>query len=98
MGMAEYIAKRFIGKEICLELDNNEAETITYADFLALNKEIFQGVVKAVEDGVLELDIPLVGVIPINCEYIKMIWKPGLDWHKIPKGSITGRPITANRR
>jgi hypothetical protein len=97
MGMAEYIAARFKGREICLDLDD-ESETIAYAEVWALNKEIFQGVVRDVVDGVLEFEMAGTGVIAINCDYIKIAWLPGVDWRQATKGSITKRPLTPNRR
>jgi hypothetical protein len=98
MGMAEYIAKKYMGKEICIDLDD-EAETIVYSEIWAKNKEIIQGIVKSVEEGVLELDVFSVGVVvAINGDYIKAVWKPGVDWRKFSKGSVTGQPMSANRR
>lgn len=92
MGMAEYIAKRFIGKEICVAMDE-EAETITYAEVWAQNKEYFQGFPKQVDEGVMEFDIPDVGIVHINCDHVKMMWEPSFNWRRAIKASLTGKPI-----
>lgn len=97
MGMAEYIAQKFKGKEICMDLDD-ESETISYAEIWAKNKELFQGRVHDVVAGVVELELPGVGIIGINADFIKVAWEPGLDWRGATKGSLTGRPLSANRR
>jgi len=97
MGMAEYIAKKFMGEEIWVDLDD-EAETVVYSEVWAKNREIIRGIVRTVEEGVLEFEIPTVGVIYINCDCIKVLWKPGIDWRKATKGSFTNRLLSANRR
>jgi hypothetical protein len=98
MGMAEYIIKRFIGKEICVALDE-EVETITYAEVWCQNKEYFQGFVKQIDDGVLEFEVPGVGIVYIGCDYIKMMWEPSsFDWRKAIKASLTGKPISPSGR
>lgn len=97
MGMAEYLAKRFIGKEICVALDE-DAETITYAEVWAHNKEYFQGYANSVEDGVLEFEVPGVGIVHINCDHIKMVWEPSFNWRKAVKASLTGKPIAPSGR
>lgn len=97
MGMAEYIAKRFLGKEICVALDD-DVETVTYAEVWTHNKAYFHGVAKNVEEGILELHIPNVGVAHINCEFIKMAWEPSFSWRKAVKVSMTDKTVTPSGR
>jgi len=97
MGMAEYIAQKFMGKKICMDLDD-ESETISYAEIWAKNKEIFEGFVHDVVAGVVELKLKDGSVVAINEDFIKVVWEPGLDWRQATKGSLTGRPLSANRR
>jgi hypothetical protein len=97
MGMAEYIAQKFMGREICMDLDD-ESETIFYAEIWAKNKELFQGLVHDVVAGVVELELPGTGIIGINADFIKVVWEPSLNWRGATKGSLTGRPLSANRR
>lgn len=97
MGVAEYIFKRFIGKEICVALDE-EAETITYAEVWAQNKEFFQGIAKNVDENMLEFFVPDVGTVHINCDHIKMVWEPSFNWRKAIKASLTGTPVASMKR
>ncbi len=98
MGMAEYLAKRFIGKEICVTV-GEDAEVITYAEVWATNKEYFHGLAKQVDEGVLELEVPDAGVVHINCDYIKLVWEPpSFVWRKAIKASLTGKPIAPSGR
>ncbi len=97
MGMAEYLTKRFIGKEICVAIDE-EAETITYAELWAHNKEYFHGFAKCVDEGVLEFEVPEIGTVHINCNCIKMVWEPSFNWRKAVKVSLTGKPIAPSGR
>jgi len=95
--MAEYITKRFVGKELCVHC-GGEVETITYAEVWANNKEYFHGVVMAVEDDVLELEIYGVGMARIACAHIMMVWEPSFSWRKAVKASLTDRPIAPSGR
>jgi hypothetical protein len=97
MGMAEYITKRFLGKEICVSLDD-DVETITYAEVWTHNKAYFHGIVKSVEEGVLELEIDKVGVAHINCNCIKMAWESSFIWRKAIKVFMTDKAATPSGR
>jgi hypothetical protein len=99
MGMATYLAKRFMGKEICVVV-GEDAETITYAEVWAQNKEYFQGFIRGVDEdeGVLEFEVPGVGVVHINGDHIKMSWEPSFNWRKAIKASLTGKPIAPSGR
>jgi len=98
MGVSDYLAKRFIGKEICVALDDDDVETVIYADAWAHNKAYFHGIVIAIEDGMLELDIPSVGHAHFNCDFIKMVWEPPFSWRKAIKVSLTNKPLTPSGR
>jgi len=97
MGISDYMAKRFLNKEMCIMLDD-DVETVTYAEVWTHNKAFFQGIVKSIEEGILEFEIPNVGIAYINCEFIKMIWEPSFSWRKAVKVSMTDKPVTPSGR
>jgi len=96
MGSSKYLAK-FVGKEICVSLDN-DVETITYAEVWAHNKAYFRGIVRNVEDGWMEFEVPNVGVTHINCEAIEMVWEPSFNWRKAIKLSLTDKTVSPSGR
>lgn len=71
MGLSNFIKSRFLGKELCIFF-NETAETLTYVDRWAQNKEYFKGIVEEVEDNVIVLNIPNSGRAYINCDFIVM--------------------------
>lgn len=94
MGVAKFIFNRFIDEEICIAFDE-DAETITYAEVWAQNKEYFQGIAKSIDENMLEFYVPDVGTVYINCDHIKMIWKPySFNWRQAIRASLTGKPIS----
>jgi hypothetical protein len=97
MAKADYLAKRFVGKELCVAI-GSDVETITYAEVWANNKAYFRGIVRNVEDGWMELEIPGVGTTHINCESIEMVWEPPFSWRKAVRGSLTDKPIAPSGR
>ena len=92
MSLATFLTEKMIGKELCVSL-GNDAETITYNQYWTSNKEFFQGIVKNVTHGVLELNIPDYGIIWINCSEIESFWKPGFKYHQAIRATVTARPI-----
>lgn len=96
MAGTDYL-KRFMGKEICISLDN-DVETITYAEVWAHNKAYFRGFVRNVEDGWVEFEIPEVGTAHINCAAIEMVWEPSFNWRKAIKLSLTDRSVSPSGR
>lgn len=98
MGLANFIKKRFIGKEICISC-GEMAETLTFAETWATNKELLYGTVEDVEDEVIVLLVPGSDLpIYINSKHIISFWEPGLDYHKIVRTSLTSRMFGANRK
>jgi hypothetical protein len=97
MGIAEFIKSRFLGGTLCVYLGES-AETITYDQAWAANKEFFKGIVQEVEDGVLCLEVEGVGVLYINCEQIQSVWQPPFDYHQAVSTSLTRRLAGARRK
>lgn len=92
MSLADFLKEKMIDEELCVSL-GNEAETITYNQYWTANKEFFQGIVKNITHGVLELNIPEYGTIWINCFEIESFWKPGFKYHQAIRATVTSRPI-----
>ena len=82
MGLANFIKKRFLNKEICLSINNGESETVIYEERWLQNRECFQGVVEGVEDGVIILNISNIGIVFINSDDISYFWLPNVDIYK----------------
>ena len=97
MGAAEFIKNRFLNKELYVSCGES-AETLTYDQVWAANKEFLYGVVLEVEENVLVLDVPNNGVLYINCDNIVNFWEPGLDYHSAVRTSLTRRAIGAKRK
>ena len=99
MGMASFIAKKFMGEEICIYL-GDEAESIKYEQASASNKMYLRGVVVEVyeEDDVVGLEIDG-SIIYVDSSWnIKILWRPGFDIHKATKTSLTRRMVGARRK
>jgi len=96
MGVSEFIKNRFLGEELAIFV-GEAAETITYDQSWASNKEYFQGIVEEVEDGVVALSIPEVGNIYINADNILTFWEPPFDYVKAIKTSLTKKMVGINR-
>lgn len=97
MGTAEFIKGKFLGQPLYVSCGET-AETITYDQAWAANKEFLYGIVEDVESGILTLAIPNCGIIYINCENIVCFWEPGLDYHQAVRTSLTRRVIGAKRK
>lgn len=97
MSVGDFIKNRFVGTELYISCGEN-AETITFSDSWAANKEFFFGTVIDVEENVLILEIPENGRIYINCDTIISFWELGLDYHKSVKTSLTRRAFGARRK
>lgn len=97
MGAAEFIKNRFLGERIYISCGEN-AETITYDQAWAANKEFLYGTVLEVEENVLVLEVPENGVIYINCDHIISFWEPGVDYHRAVRTSLTRRVVGAKRK
>lgn len=97
MGIANFIKKHFIGKEICITLLGGEAETLNYDQSSASNREFFRGLVEDVEEGVVVLNIEDQGTIYITENFIRCFWEPSFDYHKALNTSITKKMVGARR-
>jgi hypothetical protein len=97
MGVAEFINNNLLGEEIFIFLGEN-AETITYDQSWAANKEFFCGIVEDISDNILSLNISGSGIIYINCDQIVSFWRPGFNYHKAIRTSLTNRMIGARRK
>ncbi len=97
MGAAEFIASRFVDKEIYISC-GDVAETITYDQAWAANKEFFFGTVLGVEEGIVILEVPENGILYINGENIVSFWEPGVDYHQVVRTSLTRRVVGARRK
>ena len=81
MAIAEYIGNKFLNREVCVSVNNNDTETILYDGIWTLNREFFKGVVKEACDGVVVLDIQDIGLVYINGESISYFYEPDLNIH-----------------
>jgi len=99
MAVGDFIKNRFLDQEIFISCGEN-AETITYDQAWAANKEFLRGIVVDVdtENNVLELEIPENGIIYINCDHIISFWEPPLDYHRSVATSLTRRVVGAKRK
>jgi hypothetical protein len=95
MSVAQFIKSHFLGKEIVVFF-NETAETLTYVDRWAQNKEYFKGFVVDVEDGVLVMDVSGAGRMYVNCEHIVLFWEEPFNYLKAQSVSITGKMITSS--
>ena len=95
MGLAKFINDRFLKQKIIFFMDS-EAETLTYSESWASNKEFFEGVVEEVdlESGIIVLNIEDVGLLFINEHYVKSFWRPGFDYIKAIKTSLTNKMVS----
>lgn len=96
MGFATFIEEKFIGKEICVFIDN-DAESIIYDQSWVANKVYFRGVASEITDNILTLHIENVGNIYISCDEIVAIWEPPFEYHKAIRTSLTGRMVGARK-
>lgn len=102
MSIASFIKNKFLGKELCVYLDQS-VETISYEQATSDNKEYFRGIVKDIEDienyhAVLTLEIKDVGIIYINTSQIVSFWEPSFSYYDSVYASITKRPVGGSRR
>jgi len=98
MGIANYISKNFLGKEICVFL-GDEAETIQYNQASPVNWAYYRGIVEEVdvEDEVVVLNIENVGKMYIDATYtMKAFWEPAFSLHKAMTTSLTRKMVGAN--
>jgi len=96
MGMAEFLENRMKGEEICVSL-GQDAETVTFDQYWTSNREFFQGKVACVQDGVLELEIAGQGSVWIACSEIQAMWRPGFNYYRAVRATVTGRPQGGRR-
>lgn len=100
MSIATFIRDKFIGKELCVYLDQS-VETISYEQADSDNKEYFRGVVQDIEDDgsyhtIMTLRIENVGVIYVNTSQIVSFWEPDkFDYYRGISASITKKPVGA---
>ena len=96
MGMGAFLQKRFLNKRICLYLEE-EAETLLFSETWQQNKEFLDGVLKAVEDGVLVFFVEGAGtgIVYIDSEWVKMAWEPGFSYRDAVRGAMTNEKIGA---
>jgi hypothetical protein len=92
MGTAKFIQKHFMGRELCVSIGAS-AETISYEQSDADNKEYFRGIVKDIDNGILTLEIKDSGIIYINCYNIQCFWQHPFDYYHAINTSITRKPI-----
>jgi hypothetical protein len=95
MGIANYINKKFLGKEICIFL-GDEAETINYNQASPVNWAYYRGIVEEVdvEDEVIVLNIEGSGRMYIDATYaMKAFWGPEFSLHKAMRTSLTRRMV-----
>jgi hypothetical protein len=100
MGIANYIRKNFLGKEICIFL-GDDAETINYDQASPVNWAYYRGTVEDVdvEDGVIVLNIPDVGRMYVDSTYsLKAFWEPSFDLYRAMSTSITKKMIGPNKQ
>jgi hypothetical protein len=94
MGMAEFLKKKFLKKEICVYL-GEAVETLTYEQSWAQNKEYFRGKLLSVDEGVAELFIEGTGTIYINSESIDTVWEPTFHYASAVSASLTKKPLSS---
>ncbi len=75
MSVADYVKKRFFGKELCISVNNGETETVSYDGVNSMNREYLRGIVVEAEDDVVALDIAGWGIIHINTWDISFFWE-----------------------
>jgi len=92
MGFAEFLAKRFIGQEVCVSINDGESETICLEQTWRWNREYFMGTVKKIEEGIIILEICGEGEIYINPDQISYIWQKPLNPHKTMRTALTKKP------
>lgn len=96
MGMAEFLEKKFLGKEICVYA-GEDVEILTYNEAWANNKEYFRGILKEIDEGVLTLEIEGHGIIYIDAAQVKFVWQEPFRYGAAIKASLTNRPVGAQR-
>ena len=89
MGVADYIKKKFLGKELCISVNNGETETILYECIWSQNREYLQGVVTEAEDDVIVLEITHWGLMYVNGKEISFFWEPGRNLHEAFHAALT---------
>lgn len=81
MGFGQFIKKKFLGKEVCVSLADNDTETLLLEQFWNVSKDFFKGIVKEVVEDIVVLEIPNKGVIFVNPDQIVYMWEPPFDAH-----------------
>lgn len=102
MSTASFIKEKFIGKELCVYLDQS-VETISYEQASSDNKEYFRGVVVDIDDieayhAVMTFNIENSGTIYINTSCIVSFWEPSFNYYSAISASITKKPVGGSRR
>jgi hypothetical protein len=88
MSAADFIKKRFLGKELCIFF-GNDVETLALEQSWMYNKEFFRGVIEEVEDDIIVLSIQNNGHLYIHADTIISFWEPDFDYHKAVSASLT---------
>lgn len=98
--MSDFIKKKFMGEEICVWV-GQDAESISYDQFMLNNVSFFKGIVVDVEHDILTLNIPEVGEIYINCNEtsgnVKAIWRPGFSFHDAMETALSNKMFGSNK-
>ena len=102
MSTASFIKDNFIGKELCVYLDQS-VETISYEQATSDNKEYFRGIIRDIDDikayhAIMTMDIEGAGRVYINTANIVSFWEPGFSYYDAISASITKRPVGGARR
>lgn len=84
MGFAEFLKKRFMGKEVCMYINNGDEETITLEQVWSCNRDYFQGLIKDIDEGIIILEVDG-GEVYINPDDISYVWEKPLNIKKIIK-------------
>lgn len=88
MGMAKFIKKRFVGKEIFIYM-GELAETIALDQSWMPNKEINHGVALEVDEEVVIFKTMSGPIIFINADKIKYFWQKDCDFTSCAEGCLT---------
>lgn len=97
MGAANFIKKRFIGKQLCFTF-GDDVETITYDQTWSSNVEYFKGTVIEVDENIIVLEIEKEGKLYINEDNVKCFWEPSFNYYKATSASITNKPAGRKRK
>ena len=98
MGFAEFLEKRFLGKMICISMNDGESQTLVVDQIWVLDREYFEGILKAIDEGIIILEIAGEGEIYFNPDNVSYIWQKPFEPHRAMKLSLSGKLINTNRK